>query len=89
MGDLLYYLIKALGNLLGVIGIITGLGLVFAPKAVVRINNFLNKQFSIEHIRVKLEKEIDTTSWFLKTNIVIGIITLIVSALLLLNVLRL
>jgi hypothetical protein len=89
MGDLLYYLIKASGNILGAMGIITGLGLVFAPKAVVRINNFLNKQFSIEHIRVKLEKEIDTTSWFLKTNIVVGIITLIVSALLLLNILRL
>ena len=89
MDGLLYYFIKALGNILGAVGIIMGLGLVFAPKAVVRINNFLNKQFSIEHIRVKLEKEIDTTNWFLKTNIVIGIITLIVSALLLFNVLRL
>ncbi|MFH1202008.1 MAG: hypothetical protein V1674_03860 [Candidatus Omnitrophota bacterium] len=88
MEELIGYLLKALGLILGAIGIIIGLGLLVAPKTVIKVNNILNKRFSIEGIREKLEKEIDTTGLFLKANIVIGVVTLIVSLLLVLTIRR-
>lgn len=72
------------GTVLGVIGILLSISLILFPKQLFKLNDMLNKKISTDHLRLVLEKEFDITSIIMQARILTGIITLLLSCILLL-----
>jgi len=82
-------MLKIGGSIFGIIGVILSLALIFFPKQLMKFNNILNRQISTDKIRVILEKEFDITNIIMQARILAGLITLLLSLILLVIAIRL
>ncbi|GEM_PF-3410066 len=71
------------GTVLGIVGILLSISLILFPKQLFKLNDILNKKVSTDHLRLVLEKEFDITSIIMQARILTGIITLLLSCILL------
>lgn len=71
------------GTVLGIVGILLSISLILFPKQLFKLNDLLNKKVSTDHLRLVLEKEFDITSIIMQARILTGIITLLLSCILL------
>ncbi len=76
-------LLRVGGTIFGVIGIVLSLGLIFFPKQLLKLNNALNKQISTDRLRLALEKEFDLTNIIMQARVLAGVVTLLLSFILL------
>jgi len=76
-------ILKTANFILGVMAIIIALGFLFIPKLFIRLGRTLDKSFSIEIIREKLEDKIIIDQWIMRHRIALAIISLVVSVVLL------
>lgn len=81
-------LLRIGGIILGIIGIMISLSLIFFPKQLLRLNNVLNRQISTDKLRLILEKDFDITSIIMQARVVAGVITLLLSFILLVIAMR-
>ena len=63
-----------------------GLGLLVAPKAIVKLSRVLNRFFSTERLREAIEKVVDSDQWIVGHRITVGIIALVVSIIIFLQI---
>ncbi|MEW6008266.1 MAG: hypothetical protein AB1629_01340 [Candidatus Omnitrophota bacterium] len=82
-------LLRIGGSVFGVIGALLSLGLILFPEQVLRLNNFLNKKISTDKLRLALEKEFDITSIIMQARVLAGVVTLLLSLILLIISIRL
>jgi hypothetical protein len=71
------------GTVLGIVGILLSISLILFPKQLFKLNDLLNKKVSTDHLRLVLEKEFDITTIIMQARILTGIITLLLSCILL------
>lgn len=71
------------GIVFGAVGILLSLALIFIPKQLLKLNEMLNKKVSTDHLRLALEKEFDITNIIMQARILTGVITLLLSLILL------
>lgn len=76
-------LLRTGGTVFGIAGIVLSLSLIFFPKQFLKLNNLLNRKISTDKLRLILEKEYDITNIIMQARIVAGIITLLLSLILL------
>lgn len=71
------------GTVLGIVGILLSISLILFPKQLFKLNDMLNRKVSTDHLRLVLEKEFDITSIIMQARVLTGIITLLLSCILL------
>ncbi|MBU2540328.1 MAG: hypothetical protein KJ593_00330 [Candidatus Omnitrophica bacterium] len=76
-------LLRIGGSVLGIVGILLSVGLIFFPKQLLTLNNILNRQISTDKLRLALEKEFDITNIIMQARVLAGVITLLLSFILL------
>ncbi len=82
-------LLRIGGSVAGVIGVLLSLGLILFPTQVLKLNNFLNKKISTDKLSLALEKEFDITSIIMQARVLAGVVTLLLSLILLVISIRL
>jgi hypothetical protein len=82
-------LIRVGGSVCGFIGILLSLGLIFWPQQLMKLDRALNKQISTDKLRLMLEREFDITSMIMEVRILAGVITLLLSCILVVIAIRL
>ena len=78
-------MIRVFNLLIGVVGLAIGIGVIFVPKTISKIEKGLDKNFSTDDIEKMLNKKHNLSDLLLKKPKLFGSILLVVSFLLLLS----
>ena len=82
-------LIKVGGSVFGFVGVVLSVALIFWPQQLLKLNEALNRKISTDTLRVMLEKEFDITALIMQARVLAGVITLLLSLILLIIAIKL